>query len=527
MRSKPIAEQEGRSLPNARLTVSIFSSLLAIVLAGVYLTAQENPQTDLPHILSVLTLSFWLVLLPQGCRFWLSRSSSNLSTPGLGFDALVLLGNLGLLMVLGELSELLPMNLMPLFWGLGIGLFALCWGRFLIELMHQKMRWAGVFSGAIAFLFSLRQGWAVWGLVFHSPQFEEKLLAGEFHTDTLFHTTLASLIQTYGIASTGLEGVNPVQYHIGSHWVFALLAQLIHLPPLTFYHLAYPLLIIPFFFYSFLSFVLDVRSLYAPPKSSSHLLQDWRFWMLLLIGFIGFLPAPLLREMRIGLISLIASESHLLSMSFAFLLLSLANLLYQQRPHTPKTFDLSTFALAAGISLFIPLITLTKVSIGFLMFCGLGYGVLRLQLFRYRSLLPGIGLGIMVQYLAFHRMGYFGENANTETPVQLFAYFQGMEGWAIALWFPTILSWTLIYILFRLRTAPFTRSTLMQALQTGHFIDIEMLAVITILGLLPGMVLDIPGFGAYYFMDLQMWVSLSLILGYVLQFSPIKHQNLA
>ncbi len=54
----------------------------------------------------------------------------------------------------------------------------------------------------------------------------EKLWYGDVHQDTLFHAAISAMIKTYGVASTGLQGLVPVHYHILSHQGFAALSIL-------------------------------------------------------------------------------------------------------------------------------------------------------------------------------------------------------------------------------------------------------------------------------------------------------------
>jgi len=49
---------------------------------------------------------------------------------------------------------------------------------------------------------------------------------GQIHRDSLFHASLASMIKTYGVASTGLNGLVEVPYHILSHVIMGSISSL-------------------------------------------------------------------------------------------------------------------------------------------------------------------------------------------------------------------------------------------------------------------------------------------------------------
>lgn len=53
-----------------------------------------------------------------------------------------------------------------------------------------------------------------------------RLSAGDVHQDTLFHASIASMVKTYGVFSTGLSGTVPVSYHVFSHVLFAGISNL-------------------------------------------------------------------------------------------------------------------------------------------------------------------------------------------------------------------------------------------------------------------------------------------------------------
>jgi hypothetical protein len=54
----------------------------------------------------------------------------------------------------------------------------------------------------------------------------DKLMQGTVHQDTLFHASIASMIKTYGVVSTGLHGLVETPYHVLSHRLFATLSIL-------------------------------------------------------------------------------------------------------------------------------------------------------------------------------------------------------------------------------------------------------------------------------------------------------------
>lgn len=75
------------------------------------------------------------------------------------------------------------------------------------------------------------------------PLYFEKSILGLLHRDTVFHSSIGSIISTTGIPSTGLHGIPSINYHWGSHYLFAGYINLFSVNALLFYNLIYPVLI--------------------------------------------------------------------------------------------------------------------------------------------------------------------------------------------------------------------------------------------------------------------------------------------
>lgn len=63
----------------------------------------------------------------------------------------------------------------------------------------------------------------------------DKLPQSEVPQDTVFHASVAAMIKTYGVVSTGLHGLVPIDYHVLSHRLVAGLSSLSGVPVLEVY----------------------------------------------------------------------------------------------------------------------------------------------------------------------------------------------------------------------------------------------------------------------------------------------------
>ena len=78
----------------------------------------------------------------------------------------------------------------------------------------------GVVSGVMALHLLTAQG-------LHASAFLPELLAlGRFSGDHYLHAAIASMIRYNGVASAGLDGTVPFDYHVGSHYWFAALGSI-------------------------------------------------------------------------------------------------------------------------------------------------------------------------------------------------------------------------------------------------------------------------------------------------------------
>ncbi len=80
------------------------------------------------------------------------------------------------------------------------------------------------------------------------PLFLESMASGNAHLDTLFHGSLATMLQAHYIPGTGLDGVVFTPYHWGSHVCVAGWARFCGVVPVEFYSTLWQPLFLPLFF---------------------------------------------------------------------------------------------------------------------------------------------------------------------------------------------------------------------------------------------------------------------------------------
>jgi hypothetical protein len=167
--------------------------------------------------------------------------------------------------------------------------------------------WLGCLSSLTLFATSGLYGWA---------DIMSRLHAGAIHQDTLFHAAIASMIKNYGVASTGLNGLVEISYHVFSHRLFAALSEASGAPVLAVYGLAPYALFTPILLFS-LSYAATRIS---PTRTINTVTYSWSLACVLLVLIPGLFWSR-------GLVSsFLVSESYLVALGLMCVALpSLAN----------------------------------------------------------------------------------------------------------------------------------------------------------------------------------------------------------
>jgi hypothetical protein len=121
----------------------------------------------------------------------------------------------------------------------------------------------------------------------------KKISSGMIQKDSLFHISIASMLKNYGIPSTGLNGLIPINYHTFSHRLFASISILSGKSVLLSYSYFTWIFLAPLFIYSILLVVIEfnIRTFYSYKNIIiayfilfvilffvPHFLSKWNLW---------------------------------------------------------------------------------------------------------------------------------------------------------------------------------------------------------------------------------------------------------
>lgn len=485
----PSPEEFGynKSINRITLLVIIMSSLLGFLYWILRYGFDDN---SIFEILKTLSISYCLLLLPNFIYRYIKikrRGQKELWFNSIAFISILVLF---LLLFSGLFSLLIGVKIIYLLLLVSFILFILFLLNYFSFFKKNEIWYIILFI-----LFSIGVGSLIWGAKYQNPLFFENIILGLAHRDTLLYSAVSNLIKTYGMPSIGVDGLKYFHYHWGSSWMFAYLSELMNVNTIKFYNLCYPVIFIPFLFKNILLFVIDCRRF----KNFS-LKLTWPIFLILLAVFIKF-----------GY-SAVGSESYVMGISFMFLLFSIAVYFLQNFKSKIKNYSKSdNLFLFLLLPLFITILGSLKISIAFLLYGLYGYLFLRLKLYKNNQLLISFIICFLSSIIVYFAFGY----NEISTGFTSFSYLiEYIKSWNLFFSFDYLFLWIFIFIvLFKEKIV--TLSDLKVAFRQNKLLEIEIFFVITILGLLPGAILNIDGGSAGYFSGVQKFIGLSFVLAYL------------
>ena len=338
-----------------------------------------------------------------------------------------------------------------------------------------------------------------------------RLHSGAVYQDTLFHASLAAMIKNYGVASDGLNGLMPIQYHTLSHTLFACISSLSGAGVIDVYGVANWVLFAPLL-------VFSVSALCWMLDKDEQLSLPWIWCVVCLL----LVVMPFLFTRWALWDSYFVSESYLVSLGIFVLGMSL---LYQQRLVWQH---LILLVVMAG------LITNAKASVG-LVFTGLWFA--RLLFVRSEQkvvdlvaflLVAGVAVRVVmasasavadaeiIEFTPFHFLTYSLWGSHIDAVIKAVMQQSDVPATSVALAVLGILSFFIAHFLLSWIAAAH------MMIKNGWLAIVNVPAAIYIAasalagaGIL--FVFAIPGGSAYYFSNVSFFVALPVAVLIVVQ----------
>ncbi len=496
------------------VTIAVFSFIVSSgVAATYYISRLDFDDRHFSEMTKCLSLSWLLTCSGAVWRILAHKAGIKSGIP----DAVIYLCALSVVTMLGILARFVSFDIEPLLRATGMVLPVV-----LVFFWSRRISWgSGLLFTALSVAFASWVGFSVFGSGYHNPQFAEMLVVGEPPLDTLFHVSVANMLFTNGIPSTGLDGAPYLAYHFGSHWLFAQFSQLLRMDLLHFYNLGFPTIFIPFMLNGVLIFALSYRVNFLNGRQSgSDMRLSCCFWLVFILAHLGIVPVNIH-----GGNSHLVSESYALGLTAFFLFSSIAlHLCRIIARDNPKDSKWALASMFWTIAVMLAVVGLFKSSLMILSLILSGYLAIRIG---------RLSLGVRMLFVVLNTMIVIllvNLTVSRETPgfsLEPFHYLKNHvhpEWWP---WFPVFeLLWSWVFIFLRTYEQGLaTLGSLKDAIVSHKMMDVECVILVSLTGLAPGFLMAIPGGSAAYFSDFQKWLSVGLILANMNRFRNLLAQR--
>jgi len=541
------------SYNDASKTVAVFCSIMAgmfaltayIIQRGYLFQLEINnshfydSEHFFPPILSALVLGIFLINFPQAYRLAEDKFKLPFSNTWLTSDAALSLLGLIILITAGNVFSFYVLHV---FYLISFSLFAYVFYSWFQGVNYKH---SYIFIG-ISVLFSIWVASFIWQyhvrspLLFENLIFSENISTYQVFKDTFFHSSIVNMIELYGIPSTGLDDVPFLPYHAGSHWIFFNIIILLDVSSVTFYNIAFPIIFIPFMFSSLLLLVISLKKWKIKNLSNWTLRSDFKFWLILFIANIGFIYYPFAHNKMVLYWNLhLTGESYSLSLTFSFLLLGmLLSFIIHQHNVLTKKIDIVFVLLILPIM--ISIIGYTKLTTVFLILAILFYLFIRLRLYRITLynlsfiIISGIGIVFVIfsLFIVNRATGFEAQSVSIFHPFHFLRTWIKPSLWLFFIFFCCF--WSISFITMRLwyEKSINNVSQLKYLFVNKQLIDVEIVILLCVVGLLPGILFHMPPFNQptsatsnVYFYDFQNWIALSFLLASIGKFSNLLNKK--
>jgi hypothetical protein len=478
--------------------ISFQCSVFMIGLAAIFMFARIGFGVDVWEIAKVIGIGFFVIFFSE-LFYFLASKRARLQKGLIYDDSLQTITGIAIIVFFGFFFGTKVCQYV--FMVIGYTLFVLNFAATLKKIdKSQMLEILGVL------VFTLGAGTLCWGGRYFSPIFIEKLAAGEFSNedfgnglDTLFHMSIMQMIKTYNISSIGVDGLIPIKYHVGSHFVLAQFSKVLNVSVNSMYQLGYPVIFLPTFLKVFLSSIFRIRKSLAINGTHSR----FSFWTILLLFTFGFIP---FESVNLSAEGLLTSNSYLFSLLIFFSTLSIAFTCFKSESSIQNSNKPYAFLLIAILVLISGIFKVSTMVVGI---AGLGFFFLRLKLY-FNVVYLSIFVFLIASFFFIQQL--VSPSFGTMEFGFLYSYTKFIKT-SFFVFVPIYYFLFSITVFFYQRWVKVAHSlSLRSMIRYKYLLEIEALIVLAVVGFIPGTAIKIEGGSAFYFAEIQYWVSLAMLL---------------
>jgi hypothetical protein len=380
---------------------------------------------------------------------------------------------------------------------------------------------------AFAGIFAIYAACVSCGNGYQNPLFVEGISFKFCQIDELYHASICNMLRTYGVASTGLDGVPFQPYHFGSHWLFARLCNLLDVRVIDFYSRGYRVVFVPFGVFCLGSFAValaEARSISRLSDSEDAdravVPRSWTagalFWFIVLTAYVSFMPYPATGTPIYAWSSIIISESYAVAVAVSLLGLAWAVSFFQGSLAARASRGLlPAWTATCFVVLLMAVLSLLKVSQSAILVAAVVFFFVRLawhrsMLFSACSVAAAVG-GYCLLRVSVNP--HLGEVARRLLPFEFVRSSVERELWPYFWLF--YYAWLWIVTAVRMRQEGIrTLGDLVSSVRRRRLLDLEFLFVVAVAGAGPAFFM-VPYSSAHYFGEYQQWLAVGVLLSIV------------
>ncbi len=320
----------------------------------------------------------------------------------------------------------------------------------------------------------------------HLIDYPEAIVGGLVHADVLQQTAIVDMIDTYGVPSTGLDGVVPMKYHTGSLWAAYALQRLCGFRALDFVAYGYGLLLVPFYIAGFFAAAAALR---VAVQRGAETRPPLFFWIVCSVAFVGLFPFMADPNHWNFNETILNSDSLLFAYGLSMWLIAAAAIFYISAISRKGGILALTLAEKLSLSLGLPLALalggFVKVSQIYLLLALLVYLSWRVRWLRVWPILLGAGISIAVAIAQLR-----GETGAVTVTIAPFNFDRLHPEWVPYFFIVYFLSaWVFLLLWARVRNVQ-TLADFTSAARSGQSIPVELVFVAVVAGLIPYLLVD-------------------------------------
>jgi hypothetical protein len=487
----PVDDSPPRYLSNVD-AVCVIASAIPVLMAATVIVLRSGYYSPVGAILRLAGIALLIVNVGAFAR----RDEWYYSAPVVWLATLLALAGLGFTPLGGNST-------------VGTILAAVGVGSFLLNLF-SAVRSLGVLSilallGLGLFLGVYAEG-MYWGEGEHDTLYPEAIAAGAVHADVAFQADVLSMISTYGMATTGLDGTIPLKYHSGAFWIGEGFRRFSSLTAIEFSGFGYGLIVMPFYVVAFLGCGEFLWGMLHKKPSP----LPFAFWFMATVALVGLVPHNLNVVRANFNVMNLNSDSAILSLGIALLYVALAarlNISLETGIVGSSLFENVAITLLMPLALWLG--GFVKISVAYMLFGLLVYSWWRIP--RLRT--SWFALGVALSFIAFGMMLH-AETGSLKTVVRPFSFDRVHWEWVPYFFvIHLVWAWLLAFVWMHYHRVH-TFLELKEAIHSRKTLPVELVGIAAIIGLVPYLVLYLNNPAWVYFTSFHATLAGVLILPY-------------